>query len=102
MSEKRRFCRSVKSVSYDVKGVVIFVKCKAKIFSIAVAMVKFFNAVIGKKYKSWYVDNMLDLTLRQGDKNDAMQRIVRLLSTQPSCKRLLCSQSHTPFFNFKK
>ncbi len=24
------------------------------------------------------------------------------LATKPSCKRLLCSQSHTPFFNFKK
>ncbi len=32
---------------------------------------------------------------KAGILNDAMQRIVRLLTTQSSCKRTLCSHSHT-------
>jgi len=52
-------------VCYDIKGEVIFVKNKAKIFSIAVATVKIFNAVIGKKSKSWYVDNTFYATLTE-------------------------------------
>jgi len=40
-------------IYYDVKVEVIFVENKAKIFSIAVAMVKILNAVIGKKNEAW-------------------------------------------------
>jgi len=55
--------RVSRQVYYDIKGVVVFVKGEAKIFSIAVAMVKIVNAAIDKKNKSWYVDNIFDLTL---------------------------------------
>ena len=34
-----------------------------KIFSVAVATVKIFEAVIGKKNNAWYGNNILDLTL---------------------------------------
>jgi len=50
----------------DIKVEVIFAENKAKIFSIAVAMVKILNAVIGKKNETWYGNNMLDLTHQCG------------------------------------
>jgi len=50
-------------VYYGVKDAVFLLSARQKTFSIAVAMVKIFNAAIGKKNKSWYVENILDLTL---------------------------------------
>jgi len=50
-------------VYYVVKVVENFVESKAKIFRIAVAIVKIFNAAIGKIFKTWYDNNMLDMTL---------------------------------------
>jgi len=38
-------------------------RTKNKIFSVAVATVKIFDAVIDKKNDAWYGNNMLDLTL---------------------------------------
>ncbi len=50
-------------VYYVVKVAENFVESKAKIFRIAVAIVKIFNAAIGKIFKTWYDNNMLDMTL---------------------------------------
>jgi len=44
------------------KTPLFFLSARQKNFSIAVAMVKIFKAAIGKKNKSWYVENILDLT----------------------------------------
>ena len=48
-------------VMYKLKH--IFFESKAKYFSIAIASVKYFNETIGKKNKTGYDENMLDLTL---------------------------------------
>jgi len=55
-------------VYYNVKDEVIFVKGKAIIFSIAIAMVKIINPAIGKKnlpiaIGTCYIDNIFELTL---------------------------------------
>ena len=42
---------------------LFLLRTKHKIFSIAVAMVKIFNAVIGKKNETWLDNYMLDATL---------------------------------------
>ncbi len=52
-------------VYYVVKVAENFVESKAKIFRIAVAIVKIFNAAIDKIFKTWYDNNMLDMTLAQ-------------------------------------
>jgi len=48
-------------MTYKLK--LFLLRTKKKIFSIAVATVKIFDAVISKKNDTWYGNNMLDMTL---------------------------------------
>jgi len=48
-------------MTYKLK--LFLLRTKNKIFSVAVATVKIFDAVIGKKNETWYGNNMLDKTL---------------------------------------
>ena len=48
-------------MTYKLK--LFLLRTNHKIFSLAVATVKIFDTVIGKKNDAWYGNNMLDLTL---------------------------------------
>jgi len=75
-------------VYYVVKVAENFVERKAKIFRIAVAIVKIFNAAIGKIFKTWYDNNMLDMTL-----------IIKKLKYN---YLLICHQSANSYFQGKR